>query len=101
MLSPNRNLTTPAQDRGKANPRLLREDHVLCLVMDAVLAAQVALRRWSLRRRNRQALATLDEHALRDIGLTRGAATTKRLTHHESKGRSSHVPISPIHFAGR
>jgi uncharacterized protein YjiS (DUF1127 family) len=70
MLSPNHS-PSPTQDPGKADPRLLREDHFLCLIMDAVLAVRPAIRRWLNVRRTRQVLAALDEHQLRDIGLTR------------------------------
>jgi uncharacterized protein YjiS (DUF1127 family) len=55
----------------KTDLRLLREDHVLCVVMDAVLAIQGAAKRWLKRRRTWERLAALDEHQLRDIGLTR------------------------------
>jgi uncharacterized protein YjiS (DUF1127 family) len=55
----------------KTDARLLREDHFLCVVMDAVLAIQGAAKRWLKRRRTRELLAALDEHQLRDIGLTR------------------------------
>jgi uncharacterized protein YjiS (DUF1127 family) len=93
--------TTIGRRPNQADPRLLREDHFLCVIMDTVLAAQAAVKRWLDRRRTRQALATLDEHLLRDIGLIREADRAKRLAHHESKGQSSHVPTSAIFFAGR
>ena len=63
--------TTQSTTRGKADPRLLREDHILCLIMDAGLAVQAAVKRQFARRRTRQALAGLDEHQLRDIGVSR------------------------------
>jgi len=55
----------------KTDPRLLREDHFLCFVMDAVLAVHGAAKRWLEQRRTRELLAALDEHRLRDIGLSR------------------------------
>jgi uncharacterized protein YjiS (DUF1127 family) len=55
----------------KTDPRLLREDHVLCFIIDALLAVHGAAKRWLKRRRTRELLAALDEHQLRDIGLTR------------------------------
>ena len=70
MLSPDHS-PSPNQDPGKADPRLLREDHFLCLIMDAVLAVRPAVRQWLNRHRTRQVLAALDDHQLRDIGLTR------------------------------
>ena len=65
---------TPGGHPGKADPRLLREDHILCLIMDAGLAVHAAVKRQFARRRNRQALAGLDEHQLRDIGVSRAEA---------------------------
>jgi uncharacterized protein YjiS (DUF1127 family) len=54
----------------KTDPRLLREDHVLCLIIDALLAVHGAAKRLLKRRRSRELLAALDEHQLSDIGLT-------------------------------
>ena len=76
MLSPHHNLS-PNLHPGNADPRLLREDHFLCLIMDAVLAVRSAIRRWLNRRRTRQVLAALDEHQVRDIGLTRADARSE------------------------
>ena len=73
--------TTPGATPNKADPRLLREDHILCLIMDAGLAIQAAVKRQFARRRARRALAGLDEHQLRDIGVTRAEAL------HEGKCR--------------
>ena len=70
--------TTKSTTRGatpnKPDPRLLREDHILCLIMDAGLAIQAAVKRQLARRRARRALADLDEHQLRDIGVSRAEA---------------------------
>ena len=76
MLSPDHS-PSRTQFPGKADPRPLREDHLLSLIMDAVLAARLAIRRWLNGRRTRQVLAALDEHQLRDIGLTRAQALTE------------------------
>ena len=65
---------TPRGHSGQADPRLLREDHILCLIMDAGLAVHAAVKRQFARRRNRQALAGLDDHQLRDIGVSRAEA---------------------------
>ena len=71
-------ITTKRATRGatpnKPDPRLLREDHILCLIMDAGLAVHAAVKRQFARRRNRQALAGLDAHQLRDIGVSRAEA---------------------------
>jgi uncharacterized protein YjiS (DUF1127 family) len=77
MLSQNCNRTTAANAPGKPDPRLLRDDHILCLIMDAGLAVHAAARRWLKRHRTRQALAALDKHQLRDIGLTRSAVLSE------------------------
>jgi uncharacterized protein YjiS (DUF1127 family) len=71
MLSQNSKRATPAADPSKLNPCLLREDHIVLFVMDGVLAAHAAIGRWFDRRRTRQVLAALDDHQLRDIGVTR------------------------------
>jgi uncharacterized protein YjiS (DUF1127 family) len=99
VQAPIKKRTTVGRRPDQADPCLLREDHFLCVIMDAVLAVQAAVKRWLHRRRGRQELVAVDEHPSRDIGLTRDAA--KRLAHHESKGQSSHVPTSAIFFAGR
>ena len=54
---------------------LLREDHIVLLAVDGLLALHAALKRYLLRRRTRQILATLDDRQLKDIGLTRGNAS--------------------------
>jgi hypothetical protein len=54
---------------------LLREDHIVLLAIDGVLALHAALKRYLLRRRTRRILATLDDRQLKDIGLTRGNAS--------------------------
>jgi uncharacterized protein YjiS (DUF1127 family) len=54
----------------RASSGQAREDHPIFLVINAVLAAHKTVRRWLDRRRTRLALADLDEHLLRDIGVT-------------------------------
>src|SRR6516164_7976395 len=62
------------REREKLLAELSQGNHVLFLVVDAVVAVHSAFRRWLSRRRTQRALANLDDHQLRDIGLTRGAA---------------------------
>lgn len=50
---------------------LARSDHVLFLVVDAIVAMHAAFRRWRDRRETRRALAELNDQQLRDIGLER------------------------------
>ena len=59
---------------GRADPVLLRDDHLVLLAIDGMLAMHAALGRWLDRRRTRRALADLDTHLLRDIGVTRAEA---------------------------
>src|SRR5262245_33153472 len=95
MLNPDHNLK-PALYPGQADPRPLRDDHFLCLVMDCVLAVRAAIRRWSDRRHTRQVLAALDEHQLHDIGLSRAmtrlAYTNRQVTPHA--GEHQHRPAA-------
>ena len=61
-------------EREKLLADLSQGNHILLFVVDAIVAVHLAFRRWMGRRRTRRALANLDDHQLRDIGLTRGAA---------------------------
>jgi uncharacterized protein YjiS (DUF1127 family) len=58
----------------KADSGLLREDHILLLVMDLGMAGHAAVKRWWEYWRTRQVLAELNEQQLRDIGVTRAQA---------------------------
>jgi uncharacterized protein YjiS (DUF1127 family) len=71
MLTLNFNLTARAQYRSEALLCLLRADHFFWLVTEAVLALPATVGHWLRRRHTRQVLAALDDHQLRDIGLTR------------------------------
>ena len=55
----------------KTPPILLRDDHIVLLAIDAVLALHASFKKWRNHRRTLRALAELDERQLRDIGLTR------------------------------
>jgi len=50
---------------------VLRDDHVVLLAIDALLALHASFKKWRNRRRTLSALADLDGRQLRDIGLTR------------------------------
>jgi hypothetical protein len=56
----------------------LRDDHLVLLTIDRLLALHAAFRRWRKRRKTLRALADLDERQLRDIGLTRAKRITGR-----------------------
>ena len=50
---------------------LLRDDHVVLLAIDALLALHASFKKWRSLRRTLLALGDLDDRQLRDIGLTR------------------------------
>jgi len=50
---------------------VLRDDHIVLLAIDGLLALHVSFKRWRQRRKTFRALAELDDRQLRDIGLTR------------------------------
>lgn len=58
----------------KPPPRPLRDDHLVLIAIDAVLALHGAVQQCLERRRTRHALAELDDRLLRDIGVSRGQA---------------------------
>jgi uncharacterized protein YjiS (DUF1127 family) len=72
---PMSNVTLPGTLRATA---VLRDGHLVTVAIDALLALHGAFKRWHGRRRTLRALAKLDEHQLRDIGLTRGDTTPSR-----------------------
>jgi len=49
----------------------LRDNHLVLLTINRLLALRAAFKRWRKRRKTVRALADLDERQLRDIGLTR------------------------------
>jgi uncharacterized protein YjiS (DUF1127 family) len=71
MLSQNEN----REFRSKRPPSPLREDHIVLMAIDAVLALHQAVKRYFEHHRTRRALAKLDDHLLRDIGVTRSQAS--------------------------
>ena len=66
------NVTLPGAARANT---VLRDGHPVTFAIDALLALHGAFKQWRRRRRTLKALAELDEHQLRDIGLTRGDTT--------------------------
>ena len=67
----------------------LRDDHIVLLAVDVLVALYAAFRKWRNHRRTLRALDELDEHQLRDIGLRReqvsnsilGSALTRSTIH--------------------
>jgi uncharacterized protein YjiS (DUF1127 family) len=59
----------PCQD--EASSALLRDDHIVLLAIDALLALHASFRKWRNRGKTFRALAELNDRQLRDIGLVR------------------------------
>ncbi len=55
-----------------------RDSHIVIRAIAALAALYLSFKQWRGRRRTHKALAGLDDHQLRDIGLTRGDATPWR-----------------------
>jgi hypothetical protein len=53
------------------SPAPLRNGHIILLAVDALVVLHASFNKWRNYRRTLRALADLDEHQLRDIGLTR------------------------------
>lgn len=66
---------TKQNDASTVDPRisayLLKDDHLVLLAIDGLLALHARFKAWRARRRTLKALADLDERQLRDIGLSR------------------------------
>jgi len=62
---------TDTSATGEGNPCLLRDDHIVLLGIDGLLAMHAAVKRVIAWRRTRRILSALDDRQLRDIGLTR------------------------------
>jgi uncharacterized protein YjiS (DUF1127 family) len=56
------------------SPASLRNDHLVLLAIDALVALRAWFKKWRDHRRTLRALANLDEHQLSDIGVTREGA---------------------------
>jgi uncharacterized protein YjiS (DUF1127 family) len=52
-------------------PAPLRDGHIVLLAVDVLVALHASFKKWRNHRATLRALADLDEHQLRDIGLTR------------------------------
>ena len=80
-----KNTTTGEPERRKQNCNhsidarnfSLRDDHIVLLAIDCILALHARFENWRRRRRTLRALAQLDEHQLRDIGLNRSKPIAK------------------------
>ena len=56
---------------------LLRDDHIILLAIDALLALHASFKKWRKYRRTLRALAGLDERQLRDIGAVDAKGTRR------------------------
>jgi len=61
------------------NPRVLRDDHIVLLGIDALLALYAVAKRVIEQRRTRRILSALDDRQLHDIGLTRSQINDRKL----------------------
>ena len=59
------------KDPRETKAALLRDDHIVLLAIDGLLALHAAMKRYFSQRRTRKILSALDDRQLRDIGLTR------------------------------
>ena len=59
----------------RRSPPTLRSSHLFLSALDWLVAPRASLKKWRNRRRTLRALDELDEHQLRDIGLTRDEAS--------------------------
>ena len=59
------------KDFRETETALLREDHIVLLAIDGLLALHAAIKRYLMRRNTRRILAALDDRQLKDVGLTR------------------------------
>ena len=59
----------------RRSPPTLRGSRIIMLAVDGLAALRALLNKWRNRRRTLRALDELDEHQLRDIGLTRDEAS--------------------------
>ena len=84
---------------GKTSSVLLRDDHVVSLAIDGLVALHALFKKWKSRRRTLKELADLDERQLRDIGLTRDEALSetpfKLLGHHKSYRKLAELDVEP------
>jgi Domain of unknown function (DUF1127) len=62
----------PKHDSSVTEPVLLRDDHIILLAIDGLLALHAVAKRYIARRRTHRILSALDDRQLHDIGLTRG-----------------------------
>src|SRR5215471_13863878 len=76
----------------RRSPPSPRGRHLFLRAFDWLVALRASLKLWRNRRRTLQALAELDEHQLRDIGLTRDEASPG--DRKSTRLNSSHVEIS-------
>lgn len=60
-----------------ASSVLLRDDHIVLLAIEALLALHASFKKWRKHRRGLRALADLDERQLCDIGFTRDKALSE------------------------
>ena len=68
----------PRPEPGCKSTPVLRDDHIVLILVDAMVTLHVSFNKWRTHRRTLKALAGLDERQLHDIGLTREEALLGR-----------------------
>jgi len=81
----------PCQDHASSVP--LRDDHIILLAIDAVLALHASFRKWRNHRKTLQALAELNDRQLRDIGLVRNGDQYRALAGSDEAGQDVLNPV--------
>ena len=76
---------------GNSPQALLRDGHLVLLAVDGLVALQASFKKWRNHRRTLRALADLDEHQLRDIGLTREEAFLGRQSNYRALAELNEV----------
>ena len=68
----------PRPEPGCKSAPVLRDDHIVSLLIDALVTLHLSFKKWRTHRRTLKALAGLDERQLHDIGITREEALLGR-----------------------
>src|SRR5262249_60447504 len=76
---------------GNTPQALLRDGHLVLLAVDGLGALQASFKKWRNHRRTLRPLADLDQHQLRDIGLTREEAFLGRQSNYRALAELNEV----------
>lgn len=79
----------------RKKPAPLRDSHIVMYAVDALVALYASFKKWRNRRLTVRALADLNEHQLRDIGLTRDETGYRALDELNETRRCEQREIKP------